>query len=324
MLPPVDNHWSPAQQSLARREPWVRRGSQSPQKQDLSPNKMPLPGPSRYGNAIAPSPTTEEAIQPPPSPPLGDVPSPQSTKPNDTLTEDPPSAASSSLSSAKRRAGPGELYERLACVGEGTYGKVYKARNLDTGQFVALKRIRMEGEKDGFPVTAMREIKLLQSLKHPNVLRLIEMMVSKGEQTSLILACKSLSNSGSVYMVLEYMDHDLTGLLAHPEITMSAANIKSLNYQMLSGLAYLHDRGILHRDMKGSNILLSGKGELKLADFGLARTYSKRKRDDYTNRVITLWYRSPELLLGETVYGPEVDMWSAGYVPRFLNLGLVG
>ena len=115
-------------------------------------------------------------------------------------------------------------------------------------------------------------------------------------------------------MVLEYMDHDLTGLLAHPEIEMSPANLKSLNYQMLSGLAYLHHRGILHRDMKGSNILLSGRGELKLADFGLARTYSKRKRDDYTNRVITLWYRSPELLLGETVYGPEVDMWSAGCI----------
>lgn len=115
-------------------------------------------------------------------------------------------------------------------------------------------------------------------------------------------------------MVLEYMNHDLTGILSRPEVKLSPANIKSLNYQMLSGLGYLHKRGILHRDMKGSNILLNGDGELKLADFGLARFYNKHKRMDYTNRVITLWYRSPELLMGETAYGPEVDMWSAGCI----------
>ncbi|WVF73159.1 hypothetical protein IAT40_007978 [Kwoniella sp. CBS 6097] len=192
----------------------------------------------------------------------------------------------------------GEMYEKLSHVGEGTYGKVYKARSNDDGSMVALKRIRMEGEKDGFPVTAMREIKLLQGLRHGNVVRLLEIMVSKG----------------SVHMVFEYMDHDLTGLLAHPTLTFSPGNIKSLSHQMLAGLAYLHDRSILHRDMKGSNILLNSRGELKLADFGLARWYSKRHRDDYTNRVITLWYRSPELLMGETVYGPEVDMWSAGCI----------
>ncbi|WRT70370.1 uncharacterized protein IL334_007368 [Kwoniella shivajii] len=192
----------------------------------------------------------------------------------------------------------GEMYQLVSHVGEGTYGKVYKARNSDTGQMVALKKIRLEGEKDGFPVTAMREIKLLQGVKQANVIRLLEIMVSKG----------------SVHMVFEYMDHDLTGLLSHPTLTFTPGNIKSLSHQMLSGLAYLHDRGILHRDMKGSNILLNSAGELKLADFGLARIYSKRHRDDYTNRVITLWYRSPELLMGETVYGPEVDMWSAGCI----------
>lgn len=191
-----------------------------------------------------------------------------------------------------------DLYAIVSQVGEGTFGKVYKARNTITGVHVALKRIRMEQERDGFPVTAMREIKLLQSLRHQNVVKLYEMMVSHG----------------SVYMVFEYMDHDLTGVLTQQQFAFSDANLKSLCQQMLAGLAYLHHKGVIHRDIKGSNILLNNRGELKLADFGLARFYQKRRRSDYTNRVITLWYRPPELLLGTTVYGPEVDMWSAGCI----------
>ncbi|WVQ84884.1 hypothetical protein IAT38_007047 [Cryptococcus sp. DSM 104549] len=233
------------------------------------------------------------------SPALRHQPNPAGLTPSDPLalptstTSTPPPATGPPFNPS------GDMYERLAAVGEGTYGKVYKARANDTGMLVALKRIRMEGEKDGFPVTAMREIKVLQSLRHENVLRLLEMVVSHG---------------GSVSMVLEYMDHDLTGLLAHPTLIFTPANLKSLSYQMLSGLNYMHHRGILHRDMKGSNILLNSRGELKLADFGLARRYDKKRGWDYTNRVITLWYRSPELLLGETVYGAEVDMWSAGCI----------
>ncbi|CAA7259797.1 unnamed protein product [Cyclocybe aegerita] len=191
-----------------------------------------------------------------------------------------------------------DLYKIVSQVGEGTFGKVYKARNTVTGTYFALKRIRMESERDGFPVTAMREIKLLQSLRHMNVVRLYEMMVS----------------NGSVYMVFEYMDHDLTGVLSQTQFTFSDANLKSLCHQMLAGLAYLHHKGVIHRDIKGSNILINNQGELKLADFGLARFYQKRRRSDYTNRVITLWYRPPELLFGATVYGPEVDMWSAGCI----------
>lgn len=193
---------------------------------------------------------------------------------------------------------PTELYHILSQVGEGTFGKVYKAQNIITRKNVALKRIRMETEKDGFPVTAMREIKLLQSLRHENVVRLYEMMVS----------------NGSVYMVFEYMDHDLTGILSQTQFKFTNAHLKSLCEQMLAGLAYLHRKGVIHRDIKGSNILVNNRGELKLADFGLARFYYKRRMADYTNRVITLWYRPPELLLGATVYGPEVDMWSAGCI----------
>ncbi|KAG6860378.1 hypothetical protein C0995_011985 [Termitomyces sp. Mi166 len=192
----------------------------------------------------------------------------------------------------------GELYNIISQVGEGTFGKVYKAQNTVSRVYVALKRIRMESEKDGFPVTAMREIKLLQSLQHSNVVRLYEMMVS----------------TGSVYMVFEYMDHDLTGVLSQTQFTFTSAHLKSLCHQMLAGLAYLHHKGVIHRDIKGSNILVNNRGELKLGDFGLARFYQKRRRADYTNRVITLWYRPPELLFGATVYGPEVDMWSAGCI----------
>ncbi|KAJ7771407.1 Pkinase-domain-containing protein [Mycena maculata] len=191
-----------------------------------------------------------------------------------------------------------ELYAIVSQVGEGTFGKVYKAQNTVTKLHVALKRIRMESEKEGFPVTAMREIKLLQSLRHENVVRLYEMMVS----------------NGSVYMVFEYMDHDLTGILSQTQFIFTDAHLKSLSHQMLAGLAYLHHKGVIHRDIKGSNILINNRGELKLADFGLARFYQKRRRTDYTNRVITLWYRPPELLFGATIYGPEVDMWSAGCI----------
>ena len=115
-------------------------------------------------------------------------------------------------------------------------------------------------------------------------------------------------------MVFEYMDHDLTGILSQSQFTFSDAHLKSLCHQMFAGLAYLHHKGVIHRDIKGSNILVNNRGELKLADFGLARFYQKRRRADYTNRVITLWYRPPELLFGATVYGPEVDIWSAGCV----------
>ncbi|KAI1130938.1 kinase-like domain-containing protein [Nemania abortiva] len=183
-------------------------------------------------------------------------------------------------------------------VGSGTYGKVFRGKHVYTKKLVALKRIRMEGERDGFPVTAMREVKLLQSLKHTNVVELHEVMIEKNE----------------CYMVFEYLSHDLTGLLNHPTYKLDPAQKKHLAMQLFEGLDYLHKRGVLHRDIKAANILVSSDGILKLADFGLARFYAKRHQLDYTNRVITIWYRSPELLLGETRYGAAVDIWSAACV----------
>lgn len=183
-------------------------------------------------------------------------------------------------------------------VGSGTYGKVFKAIHVYTKNLAALKKIRMDGEKDGFPVTAVREIKLLQSLKHENVVCLQEVMVEHND----------------CFMVFEYLSHDLTGLLNHPTFKLEHAHKKHLGRQLFEGLNYLHRRGVLHRDIKAANILVSSTGQLKLADFGLARFFAKRGRPDYTNRVITIWYRSPELLLGETQYGPAVDIWSAACV----------
>lgn len=183
-------------------------------------------------------------------------------------------------------------------MGSGTYGKVFKGQNVYTKKLVALKRIRMEGERDGFPVTAVREIKLLSSLSHKNVVKLQEVMVEMNE----------------CFMVFEYLSHDLTGLLNHPNYTLEPAHKKHLAQQLFEGLDYLHTRGVLHRDIKAANILVSNEGVLKLADFGLARFYAKHRRLDYTNRVITIWYRSPELLMGETQYGPAVDIWSAACV----------
>ncbi|KAJ1678034.1 kinase subunit of RNA polymerase II carboxy-terminal domain kinase I [Spiromyces aspiralis] len=115
-------------------------------------------------------------------------------------------------------------------------------------------------------------------------------------------------------MVMEYMDYDLAGLLSHSGWTLTPANIKSLMQQMLSGLAYMHKRGILHRDIKGSNLLLNRHGQVKYADFGLARTFHSKRMHEFTNRVITIWYRPPELLLGATLYGGAVDVWSLGCI----------
>ncbi|KAH3679947.1 hypothetical protein WICMUC_000690 [Wickerhamomyces mucosus] len=188
------------------------------------------------------------------------------------------------------------IYERVVQVGEGTYGKVYKAKNIVTGAFVALKRLRMESEREGFPITAMREIRLLQSFNHPNVVPLLEIMVENKQ----------------IYMIFDYADHDLTGILSNPDLTLTDGNRKFFFRQLCEGLNYLHIKKVIHRDIKGSNLLIDKKGVLKIADFGLARKLRNVKSYDYTNRVITLWYRPPELLLGTTDYGREVDIWGIG------------
>ncbi|CAF3032379.1 unnamed protein product [Rotaria socialis] len=201
-----------------------------------------------------------------------------------------------------------EVYEILAKIGEGTYGEVFKARDKATGELCALKKVRLENEKEGFPITAIREIQILRQLTHPHIVNLKEIIMDAH-------AIVDIKNDTSFYLVFEYCDHDLFGLLDSGLIELDIEHIRAFVYQIMSGLAYCHERKFLHRDIKCSNILLNNNGKIKLADFGLARFYNAEDKDrPYTNKVITLWYRPPELLLGEERYGPTIDIWSCGCI----------
>lgn len=199
-----------------------------------------------------------------------------------------------------------EKYENIIQVGEGTYGKVYKAKDKTKSQkFVALKCVLMDQDRElGFPVTALREIVLLKSLKHENIINLIEIVSTKATDKS----------KGNVYLVFEYMDYDLSGFLK-TGVKLQLKTIKSIFYQALSGLNYLHKKGIIHRDIKSANMLLSKKGEVKVGDFGLARKINPNippEKNIFTNNVVTLWYRAPEILLGSINYTTISDVWSLG------------
>ena len=209
-----------------------------------------------------------------------------------------------------------EVYEQQEQVGEGTYGKVYKAKDRATGRIVALKKIKMTNEREGFPITALREIRILQQMSHPAIVELVEVATSKATDHN--------KNKGTVFMAFEYLDHDLTGLMDTPGVNVTRMHIKVWMKAILSGLVYIHKKNILHRDIKGANLLIDNDNNLKIADWGLARlvknaVQSKGKdgtmnkhTQNLTNRVVTLWYRAPELLLGALKYGGAVDVWSAG------------
>lgn len=179
-----------------------------------------------------------------------------------------------------------DIYEIVDKVGEGTYGEVFKsvlksellnqqtsggaqtasaAANLE--QF-ALKKVRLENEKEGFPITAVREIKILRQLKHKNIINLKEIVTDKQD------AVDFRKEKGSFYLVFEFMDHDLMGLLDSGYADFTEQMNASIMRQLLDGLSYCHRRNFLHRDIKCSNILINNKGQVKLGDFGLARLYN--------------------------------------------------
>ncbi|KAK8001419.1 hypothetical protein PG991_013641 [Apiospora marii] len=209
-------------------------------------------------------------------------------------------------------------YELLGKLGEGTFGEVHKARSKKSGSLVALKKIIMHNEKDGFPITALREIKLLKLLSHRNVLSLEDMAVEHHSKAT------DKRKRPIMYMVTPYMDHDLSGLLDNPSVTFTVPQIKCYLKQLLQGLQYLHEAHILHRDMKAANLLINNRGILQIADFGLARHYDGttpqpgggggESKREYTALVVTRWYRPPELLMHLRKYTTAIDLWGVGCV----------
>jgi serine/threonine protein kinase len=190
-----------------------------------------------------------------------------------------------------------ERYQKMEKIGEGTYGVVYKAKDRVTGEIIALKKIRLEAEDEGIPSTAIREISLLKELQHPNIVRLYDVVHTERKLT----------------LVFEFLDQDLKKYLDVCDSGLGLPILKSFLYQLLTGVAYCHHHRVLHRDLKPPNLLINREGQLKLADFGLARAFGIPVRS-YTHEVVTLWYRAPDVLLGSRKYSTPVDIWSVGCI----------
>ncbi|RWS14620.1 hypothetical protein B4U79_09733, partial [Dinothrombium tinctorium] len=191
-------------------------------------------------------------------------------------------------------------YEKLDFLGEGQFATVYKARDTKTGNIVAVKKIKLGTRteaKDGINRTALREIKLLQELKHENIIGLLDVF----------------GHRSNVSLVFDFMETDLEVVIKDSNIVLTPAHIKSYILMTIKGLEYLHMNWILHRDIKPNNLLIDENGVLKIGDFGLAKTFGSPTRI-YTHQVVTRWYRAPELLFGARMYGTGVDIWAVGCV----------
>lgn len=206
------------------------------------------------------------------------------------------------------------MYEKLEKVGEGTYGKVYKAKDKATGQLVALKKTKLEMDEEGIPPTALREVSLLQMLSQS--LYVVRLLCVEHVDSRKLVDGKP---KPVLYLVFEYLDTDLKKFIdshrkgQNPR-PLPPTQIQSFLYQLCKGVAHCHSHGVLHRDLKPQNLLLDkDRGILKIADLGLGRAFTVPLKS-YTHEIVTLWYRAPEVLLGSTHYSTGVDMWSVGCI----------
>ncbi|XP_034942539.1 cyclin-dependent kinase-like 1 isoform X3 [Chelonus insularis] len=189
-----------------------------------------------------------------------------------------------------------ERYERLGRLGEGSYGVVFQCRDRQTGRLVAVKKFQQTEDDPLIRKIALREIRLLKNLKHPNLVNLLEVFRRKRK----------------LHLVFEYCEHTLLNEMEKYPHGCPENMTRKLTWQILQGVAYCHRLGCVHRDVKPENILITGDGVVKLCDFGFARMLSPG--ENYTEYVATRWYRAPELLVGDTQYGTPVDVWAIGCV----------
>ncbi|EMD65617.1 hypothetical protein COCSADRAFT_354868 [Bipolaris sorokiniana ND90Pr] len=196
-------------------------------------------------------------------------------------------------------------FQQLEKLGEGTYATVFKGRNRQTGELVALKEIHLDSE-EGTPSTAIREISLMKELRHENIVLLHDVIHTENK----------------LMLVFEFMDKDLKRYMDSrgDRGALDPATIKSFMYQLLKGIAFCHEARVLHRDLKPQNLLINNRGQLKLADFGLARAFGIPV-NTFSNEVVTLWYRAPDVLLGSRTYNTSIDIWSAGCIMAEMYTG---